>query len=530
MSSQTHAALDHVIRKLSGKGLSDQIVRVHGDRTTKIDEAVLPLTLERKVRRWCELAEERSRQFLGARAAAMGLCHEELEAAVLGQQRCMLLQLIADLEGLHKSLLSKASSIGVHGSENDTPTLGGDANSVLLETTTVLDQEAGVREQIETHRRVEERIRRRLAELGSYGKEIAGASAEQSMEWINALMPPESPQGNELRRLVELQLDWVARLGATRDFYPAVLGEARVVAGTCIGLGSTHAIYEDEYDLCIVDEVSKATPTETLVPMARCRKWILVGDPRQLPPFFESDEVTTIEGFSRDEVRSTLLDIMLKELPGDCTGSLVEQRRMVRGIGDLVSEVFYHGRLKTVREDRDRIPAIRATFPKPVVWISTNRCRTTEEELAGYTYRNPAECQIVVDTVLKLNKANEKRKMPIHVAVIAAYSAQVRALEDAFDSILGSLQNLHVEINTIDAFQGRDADVCLYSVTRSNSKRKLGFQREKPRLNVALSRGRDALIIVGDDGFCRSITNNNPFLPVLDFLEDYPEYCEIQES
>lgn len=530
LSSQTHVALDHVIRKLSEKGLSDHIVRIHGDRTTKIDEAVLPLTLERKVQRWCELAEERSRQFIADRAAAMGLVHDEVEAAVLGQQRCVLLRLIAELQERLGALSSRANEIGAPIAETGDPAARGNTDAILLETTTVLDEEGQVLEQIETHQRTERRIRRRLAELGSYGNEIANSTAEQAAEWIDALMPPSTQHGIELRRLVELQLNWIARLGATRDFYPAVLGEARVVAGTCIGLGSTPAIYEDEYELCIVDEVSKATPTETLVPMARCRSWILVGDPRQLPPFFESDEVTTIDGFSHEEMRSTLLDILLKELPSDCTGRLTEQRRMASGIGDLVSEVFYQGRLKTIREDRDRIPAIRAVFPKPVVWISTSRRNATEDEQPGHTYRNLVECQIIVDTVLKLNKANEKANTTIHVAVVAAYSAQVRALEDAFDSVLGSIPTLRIEINTVDAFQGRDADVCLYSVTRANSNRRLGFQREKPRLNVALSRGRDALVIVGDDVFCRGVTKGNPFIPVLEFIENYPERCEIQTS
>ena len=64
-------------------------------------------------------------------------------------------------------------------------------------------------------------------------------------------------------------------------------------------------------------------------------------------------------------------------------------------------------------------------------------------------------------------------------------------------------KNIDININTVDAFQGKDADVCIYAVTRSNVDGKLGFQREARRLNVALSRGRDALIIVGDEAFSR---------------------------
>lgn len=83
--------------------------------------------------------------------------------------------------------------------------------------------------------------------------------------------------------------------------------------------------------------------------------------------------------------------------------------------------------------------------------------------------------------------------------------------------------------STVDAFQGSEAEICIYSVTRSNKEGRLGFLRERPRLNVALSRGRSALIIVGDDAFCRSASGDNPFRKVLDFIEAHPEQCERRQ-
>jgi superfamily I DNA and/or RNA helicase len=71
-----------------------------------------------------------------------------------------------------------------------------------------------------------------------------------------------------------------------------MLTSAQVVAGTCIGMAGVRGMENVVYDLCIVDEASKATATEILVPMSRSRKWILVGDPAQLPPFFENDSIT----------------------------------------------------------------------------------------------------------------------------------------------------------------------------------------------------------------------------------------------
>ena len=131
-----------------------------------------------------------------------------------------------------------------------------------------------------------------------------------------------------------------------------MLASAQVVAGTCIGMASVKGMGEIAYDLCIVDEASKATATEILVPMSRGRKWILVGDPEQLPPFFE-DETVTLEDFEEPEVRQTLLDIFLKGLPQHSVALLSNQYRMVKAIGDLISEVFYKGALKSPKVKPD---------------------------------------------------------------------------------------------------------------------------------------------------------------------------------
>jgi superfamily I DNA and/or RNA helicase/serine/threonine protein kinase len=526
LSSQTHVALDHVIKKLMDKGLNDQIVRVHGESIEKIDDEVLPLTLERKANRWCEMAEERARKFLSLKAKSIGLNHEEVEAAILANQLFLLRISTRDLTNHYAEISSNLKNVG--NPKNDFESIES-PDLTLLKTSTVLDEQARVLEQLQSNKRADKRLSAKLETLGHFGNELVTSNLNDMEEWINALMPPATEHGKRFRQLAELQKGWLERLGATRDFYPAILGEAQIVAGTCIGVGNIQAIYEDEYDLCIVDEVSKATATESLVPICRSKNWILVGDPKQLPPFFETDNYESIEGFAKEEVKSTLFDILLSTLPNDCKGSLVEQRRMVRGIGDLISHIFYIDKLVTIRQLNERIPAVSASFPKPVTWVTTSKLKPKEQEQPGLTYRNLTECNIVIDLLVKLNKAKAKSANPIKVAAIAGYSAQVAALKNIIGNHIGGFPNLSIEVNTVDAFQGRDADVCIYSVTRSNPHFKLGFQKEKPRLNVALSRGRDSLIIVGDDNFCRGIVKNNPFLPVLDYIDSNPELCEVRQ-
>jgi superfamily I DNA and/or RNA helicase len=326
------------------------------------------------------------------------------------------------------------------------------------------------------------------------------------------------------RALLELQEDWMLRVGRSSDFHAAMLASAHVVAGTCIGMAGVRGMSDVAYDLCIVDEASKATATEILVPMSRSRKWILVGDPEQLPPFFEDDSITQIGDFDEMEVRETLLDRFLGGLPKHSIARLTNQHRMVRAIGDLISEAFYDRALVSPKTKPN--VTLPGAFPKPVTWLSTTDVQDAREVRRGASFRNDGECRIIRDALEQINFLARKRKAVYDIAIIAGYVAQVKALQDIIRDRLHEWSGLKITCSTVDAFQGSEAEICIYSVTRSNPAGKLGFLREKPRLNVALSRGRSALIIVGDDSFCRSATGENPFHKVLDFIQANPEHCE----
>ncbi len=82
----------------------------------------------------------------------------------------------------------------------------------------------------------------------------------------------------------------------------------------------------------------------------------------------------------------------------------------------------------------------------------------------------------------------------------------------------------------VDAFQGRQADIVVFSLTRSNRKRSLGFTKERPRLNVALSRARDALVVIGDHAFAREAHEATAMRRVLDYIEDHPDDCALERA
>jgi serine/threonine protein kinase len=529
LSSQTHVAVDHIIVKLREKGLDDCIVRIAKSQEEKVDRQVAPLLLQRKLEAWINQAQSRSRQFIEEYAERVSVNSQELRAGILGRERAWRLTRIRDIEAkinelkIKEDALDSRRKLKVEENEQINP------DEVLDETTTIADEVVQLDLQKEENVRAEAALRHELIQLGDYGQELAGASEGQVREWVAALLP-ESDEAKAVIRAIDLHHKWIERLGVSSAFLPAVIGEAKVVAGTCVGLASVQAIFQEDYDLSILDEASKATVTEALIPMARSRSWVLVGDPKQLPPFFDSGAKLQVDGFTNEEVRASLLDYLLARLPDANKDRLVEQRRMVEGIGALIGDVFYSdtGGLTNARRNRERSKRVAKVFPKPVTWVSTARLQSKEERISGNTYCNREECEIVVSQLRRLNNEARGIDVPISVAVIAGYAGQVRTLKEYIGAIPGGLRAVRIECNTVDAFQGRDADVCIYSVTRTNRKLALGFQREKPRLNVALSRGRDALIIVGDDVFCRACPGENPFPALLDYIDAHPDSCEVR--
>jgi superfamily I DNA and/or RNA helicase len=136
---------------------------------------------------------------------------------------------------------------------------------------------------------------------------------------------------------------------------------------------------------------------------------------------------------------------------------------------------------------------------------------------------------MVHDLLARMNVLAESKNSKWRILVITGYSEQKHALVRALASACPQLSALSIECNTVDAVQGREADVAIYSVTRSNSMGRLGFLRELRRLNVALSRGRQYLVLVGDHHFCCMAAGENPFRRIAEYIEQNPAKCAIKE-
>lgn len=526
LTSQTHIALDNVLERVTQLDPQLDVIRIGRPDEPRISAASKELLLERRVEKWITEVRQAAEQEMNRWATANGV---DRATVAIGMKVERLLQIRRRQEEAQQAIAVLQAEKSDVKAETGDEAVDIDEQEADEEATQ-LDGEIGeLQRALSKLQQNEIALLAEMDVMGGYAAELAKTSDNRELaDWaVHFLKGSEIIQA--CRDRLTLLEDWQLRVGRSPDFNAAMLSAAQIIAGTCVGIASVKGMEDVAYDLCIIDEASKATATETLIPMARSRRWILVGDPKQLPPFFEEFGDDLLDSFDEREVKQTLLDRFLDPddgLPDGCRDKLRNQYRMVKPIGDLVSECFYDGDLVSpvTSHGLKLAPAI----PKPVMWYSTHALRQFAEKREGQTFHNPTEISVVRNLLLKLEFLAKAQKKHIEVAVISGYTAQVQALSEMVSQGVAEWPDLDIACNSVDAFQGRQADVCIYSVVRSNPANRLGFLKEKPRLNVALSRGKSALLIVGDQLFCRSARGNNPFRKVLDYFDANDKTCEME--
>jgi len=512
VAAQTHIAIDNIVVKLLEEPyFRERVVRIARAGDGKVAERVRDVTLQRCVAGWCSTAASRARQFTARRGRDFGLDSQDVERAIRLESLLWAIRRSGELE--YKKRISSEAIADASKSASTTDSIQAleTATAVAM---TVVELEAEAKRVSE----VADRVRGELRSLGSDGEYLASAPANELEESLKILLG-DGPIWAQFRREMELQLTWLDLLGQLKQFEEPVLRSASVVAGTCVGLGSNDAFSSIAFDLCIIDEASKATPTEALIPMVRSDRFIIVGDPRQLPPFDSGP--LNLDDFSDTETKQTLLDHLLQGLPAACSFQLTHQHRMCQGIGDLISKAFYGGVLVNRRPDTDRPNWMQKHFPKPVVWIDSGG---TPQKRQGHSFVNLGEQSLVLQLLERLHRYASRAKATASISVIAAYAAQAYALEVLIQK--SEFSSLSIEVATVDSFQGRETDVTIFTVTLSNDAGRMGFLRSANRLNVALSRPRDLLAIVGDQQFCYQLEGVSPFTRVIDHMEQHPQSCE----
>lgn len=528
LSSQTHAALDNVLERLAKRSVGLNLVRVGRIDNERIAPSAAEFLLERKAEIWAKGVRQTARPWLANQAAKKGINPDDLRAGSLAINLAILIRDRHKMEELERHAAALAKEKARAEAATAVEDEGSSGAESRRKTEAAIDEALALKERMASLAHDEQQIRVQLGSFPGIAGELSKAQDPNELDEYANLLLGDGEEGRAHLALMRLQEQWLERVGRSPDFYSAMLASAKVVASTCVALAGVRGVNEVAFDLCIIDEASKATATEVLIPMTRSRRSILVGDPKQLPPFFERDilDSEALAEFDESEIRENVFDRLLKSLPEASRAKLYHQYRMVSPIGNLVSEVFYGGELKSpVLEPEISFP----TFKKLVTWLDTSQLVATEPEMkVGTSWSSPLECRVVRSTLQQLDFVARSRKKIYDIAVIAGYSAQVRAIEDTIRDQRSTWSGLRVRVNTVDAFQGSEADVCIYSVVRSNDRGDAGFLNEPPRLNVALSRARSLLLIVGDHAFCRSLPIDHPMSSVVEYIDRKSEDCEIR--
>ena len=269
----------------------------------------------------------------------------------------------------------------------------------------------------------------------------------------------------------------------------AVLGRAQVVCVTLASLQSGLLSHE-EFDMALIDEATQATEPLTLLGFVRAPKVVLAGDPKQLPPTVLSQEA------AKAGLGVSLFERLLQDHGEGVKQMLREQYRMNEPIMAFPSQEMYGGQLRAHpsvahRTLADVLSAGAQVDAPPVLFLDTAGKGFDEQvEESTQSLFNPGEADLIVARVKELLSAGLAAR---ELAVIAPYSAQAFHLRERVEAL-----SPDVEVDTVDAFQGREKDAILVSLTRSNSEGHLGFLTDLRRMNVALTRARRHLFAVGD--------------------------------
>ncbi|XP_024527418.1 regulator of nonsense transcripts 1-like [Selaginella moellendorffii] len=283
-----------------------------------------------------------------------------------------------------------------------------------------------------------------------------------------------------------------------------VISRADVVAATCIGAGDP-VLDGLRFTACVIDEATQATEPATLIPLLKSGAdcFVLVGDPAQLPPTVVSKEAVEcgLEVSLFEHLQACGLSPML----------LDTQYRMHPVLARFSSRNFYEGKLFSQPLPAERMAPKGYDWPnveKPLAFVN---CSNGKELMRhDSSWQNEVEALQVVKTVKDLVSGGDIEGGCAGIGIIAPYSAQVKLLQDLF--LTQSEDFSKLEIKSVDGFQGREKEVIVFCTVRSNDHGALGFVANPRRMNVAITRARRGLVVVGNASTLESSCHWNLWL------------------
>ena len=288
-----------------------------------------------------------------------------------------------------------------------------------------------------------------------------------------------------------------------------LLSTTQVIAATLVG--AVHPVLEGRtFSTVFIDEAAQAIEPASWIPICLAQRVVLAGDPFQLPPTVKSQRA-----------RKAGLHISLMErligLQAEATSLLRVQYRMHERIMGFSNQYFYGNQLQAAEEVQDR--QLTYEIESPLLFIDTAGCGFEEQQHPAYQSKfNPAEFLIVCEHLYQLIGYYQDHELP-SIAILSPYREQLLHMQKhiAADPVLSPLG---IVVQTIDGYQGQERDVVYISLVRSNMKNTIGFLSDYRRMNVAMTRARMKLVVVGDSATIGADSFYGAFI----------DYCEKGDS
>jgi len=339
----------------------------------------------------------------------------------------------------------------------------------------------------------------RVKTLAEQGRGMRGISAQTMASmaaWIEA--------DEQLQRIYD-EIN-----GYERQAIDAIFAQADVICATNAMVGSD-VMQARTFDLVVIDEASQQIEPSTLLPLFRAPLAVLAGDHKQLPPTVVSNNDLLKRSLFerlmlRDDIPSVMLDI---------------QYRMHRSIMDFPNRLMYDGKLQADPSVAQRGLSLTDTHPvyngsHPVIFLNINGVETLPDKATSY--RNDKEAQA---TVAIVEGFIERGITCDAIGVITPYLAQTKHIRRLLEK-----QGLEgVEVKSVDGFQGREKEIIIVSLVRSNIACTIGFVADARRLNVAMTRAKRKLILIGNRA---TLQPNAPFDALFSWFETQKDRLNVR--
>lgn len=343
---------------------------------------------------------------------------------------------------------------------------------------------------------------------------------------------------------LQIQIDWLAAISSLDEnstVNQKLIDSIRVIGATTNHIASKkYAKYNFEFDYVIMDESGKATTAEALIPIVLAEKLVLVGDHRQLRPMLTANR--EVEKWLRNKYKSdsddfdswddyfnrpSIFEQVITRIDEDFKSQLEECRRMPEDAVLLTSKCFYepyNERIESIKRTKDKEHNLDIKVDSSIIFLDIGNTHKSEIDGSGSS-RNKLSASFIPKLILELDKFDKIKDYSL--GVITGYTAQLREIKnivrkELYNNQLKRIKPSDMAISVVDKFQGLEKDIIIFDLVRSQQNT-LGFLANANRINVALSRHKKLLIIIGNYDWLVQVksNSNNGFAPSIPPLQKY---------